>query len=54
MKQYLISFVYEGWCQGPERMHDTILVSANSYDEAVEKIKRNYERATGFVDKTLD
>lgn len=54
MKYYLIEFVYEGWCQGPERMRVTELVYANSYNEAVKKIAQVRSGAREFKNMTIE
>lgn len=41
MKQFLVSFQAEYYCQGYEWADYLMLVSANSFEEACEKIK-NY------------
>jgi hypothetical protein len=52
-RQYLIKFIYDGWCQGYEKMDETLLVTALSYKTACVRIKEEYDNARGFVNKTL-
>ena len=47
MNQYLITFQAEYYCQGWEYAWFTKLVTANSYEEAVEKIKTHTKEWDG-------
>jgi len=57
MKAYLVSFEYEEDCQGYERAwtHGTLLVYADSFEEACRKIRinRNYPSAKDFKNLTI-
>ncbi len=54
MNYYLIEFDYDGWCQGPETMHKTVLVQAMSSEIAEEKIRGTYENARYLENNTLE
>ena len=50
---YLINFVYDHYCQGYEDEHMTVLVYADTFAAACEKIKIEYLNARYFKDRTL-
>jgi len=55
MEYFLISFDYDGWCQGTEKMYETLLVKADSFEQARNKIidDNRYDRPINFQNKTL-
>lgn len=54
MKQYLIRFVYDFYCQGYEDATETVLVRAGTYQEACRKISVAYRNARDFFNLTLE
>lgn len=55
MNTYLIHFNYDSYCQGWESSWTTVLVHADTYDKAVEKIEASveYVNATHFINRTI-
>jgi hypothetical protein len=57
-KQFLIEFEYEYYyCRGYEWKWTQVLVTADSFEEAVDKIfeyPKRYYNARNFINKTLD
>jgi len=61
MKDYLIKFDYDYYCQGYEKDTISVLVRANNFEEAIEKIKTEekyqeclYAHARNFVNLTIE
>jgi hypothetical protein len=50
---YLIAFVYDHYCQGYEDSPMTVLVYADTFDNACEKIKVEYLNARYFKNRTV-
>jgi hypothetical protein len=55
MRAFLIEFKYQSYCQGWESAYTTVLVYADSYEEAVDKLKDdfNYDSPEFFTNKTI-
>jgi hypothetical protein len=53
-KQFLLEFDYEGWCQGPEKMHTMVLVYATSFDDAVLKLRKEYDMVKNVKNRTIE
>ena len=53
MKMYLIEFRATYYCQGWEWAWFTKLVYANSYEEAIEKVKKVHSDAKDFKNQTI-
>lgn len=53
MKYYLIRFNYLHYCQGYEKASETVLVEADSFQEACLLILKKYKNVEDFVDLTL-
>ncbi len=50
---FLISFTYDGYCQGYEEMNETLLVYAESFDDACTKISYKRANPRNFKNLTL-
>lgn len=54
MKDYLVQFDYDMYCQGYERDVETVLVrNCKSFDEACAKIRLKYYNARNFKNKEI-
>jgi hypothetical protein len=55
MKAFLITFMCEIYCQGWESAHPTVLVYADTFEEACSKIKAddNYSQPEYFQNLTI-
>ena len=54
MKDYLVQFDYDEYCQGYEEVVETILVrNCKSFAEACEKIRAKYYNARDFKNKEI-
>lgn len=53
MQYYLIRFTYSHYCQGYEKVTETVLVEEVSFDWACILLKNNYKDADNFENLTL-
>jgi len=53
MKCYLIRFTYDFYCQGYEDAQETVLVYAEDFGYACNKIMRQYKNARDFENLTI-
>ncbi len=55
-KMFLVGFRYKYYCQGMEWTSESVLVYADSYEEAVNKIilSRRYDSACNFENLTIE
>lgn len=53
MNQYLITFTYDYYCQGYDKAQGSVLVNANTFEQACEAIKIKFYNARDFENLTL-
>jgi hypothetical protein len=50
---FLVSFWFDHYCQGTEDAYETCLVYAVDFEEACDKISKQYDNARDFENKTI-
>ena len=53
LKQYLVTFTYDAYCQGYEEATENRLVYASTFDQACNVIKLSFYNARDFQNSTL-
>jgi hypothetical protein len=53
LKQYLVTFTYDAYCQGYEEATEDRLVYASSFEQACNVIKLDFLNARDFQNSTL-